>query len=178
MGDFMHKLLICLASVSLLTVVPVTAMAETVAVPAVEDAVTARKVALIKRYFKAIEMDNLIGSMMQSMMPALAEQQRASSGASAEESKMVTDAVIETMAEITPIYMDKLSVIYADAFTEDELVQMVAFYESPVGQSIVKKTPGLMPKTTQVMIELMPEIQSRMQTKMCKKIDCKTGKAK
>ncbi|CAL4867595.1 hypothetical protein MMA231_01853 [Asticcacaulis sp. MM231] len=174
----MRKFVICLASVSLLAVMPVAAMAQNSATPAVEDAVTARKVVLIKRYFKSIEMDKLIGSMMQSMLPALAEQQRASSGLTSEQSKMVTDAAVETMAEITPIYIDKLSVIYADAFTEDELVQMVAFYESPVGQSITKKTPTLIPKTTQVMMELMPEIQNRMQTKMCKKIDCSAGKAK
>lgn len=174
----MRKLLICLASVSLLAVMPAAAMAQTAATPTVEEALSARKVALIKRYFKAIEMDKLIGSMMQSMMPALAEQQRASSGLTSEQSKIVTDAVVETMAEITPIYIDKLSVIYADAFTEDELTQMVAFYEGPVGQSITKKTPGLIPKSTQVMMELVPEIQNRMQTKMCKKIDCKTGKTK
>lgn len=174
----MRKLLICLASVSMLAVMPAAAMAQNAATPGVEEGVTARKVALIKRYFKAIEMDKLIGSMLQSMLPALAEQQRASSGLTPEQSKIVTDSTVETMAEITPIYIDKLSVIYADGFTEEELVQMVAFYESPVGQSITKKTPGLMPKTTQVMMELMPEIQSRIQTKMCKKIDCKTGKTK
>ena len=174
----MRKLLICLASVSLLAVMPAAVMAQTAATPTVEEAVTARKVVLIKRYFKSIEMDKLIGTMMQSLLPALAEQQRASSGLTSEQSKTVTDAAVETMAEITPIYIDKLSVIYADAFTEDELIQMVAFYESPVGQSITKKTPGLVPKTTQVMMELMPEIQSRMQAKVCKKIDCNTGKAK
>ena len=166
----MRKLIIGLCALSILVLAPVTAMCETTA-PA--DAVTTRKIALTRRYFKAMEMDKLIGSMMQSMTPVMIEQQRkANPAVTAEQGKAISDSVIETMAAVTPAYIDKTIEVYADAFTEDELTEMVTFYESAVGQSIVHKTPALMPKTTQIMVDMIPELQTDMTKRLCKKIDC------
>ncbi len=168
----MRKIIIGLCALSVLAVAPVTALCETPA-PAVADAAMARKIALTKRYFKAMEMDKMIGSMMQSMIPVMIEQQRkANPSVTAEQGKAVSDSVIETMAAVTPTYIDRTIDVYADAFTEEELTEMVIFYEGPVGQSIVHKTPGLMPKTTQIMVDMIPELQADMKARLCKKIDC------
>lgn len=39
---------------------------------------------------------------------------------------------------------DKIAAIYANEFTEDELKQITAFYNSPVGQKVGQKLPSLM----------------------------------
>lgn len=39
---------------------------------------------------------------------------------------------------------DKMAVIYAEEFTEDELNQISVFYSSPIGQKVSSKLPALM----------------------------------
>lgn len=168
----MRKFIISLCVLSVVALAPATALCETPA-SVTTDAVLDRKIALTRRFFKAMEMDKMVGSMMQSMIPMMIEQQRkASPSVTAEQGKAISDSVIETMAAVTPAYIEKTIDVYADAFTEEELTGMVAFYESPIGQSIVHKTPGLMPKTTQIMMDMIPELQADMKTRLCKKIDC------
>ena len=55
---------------------------------------------------------------------------------------------------------------YADAFTEDELKGLVAFYNSPLGQKLVEKQPAVtekMGKLTQgKMMKVMPAIMQKI----------------
>jgi hypothetical protein len=159
--------------------IPQVVSAEAAPVAAATDAaVMARKEALVRRYFVAVNIDKTMDAMMKSMAPAMFEQMRKSNPSiTAETSKAVSDATIEAMAEIEPKYMSLLVDIYADAFTEDELTQLVDFYESPVGRSVTAKTPALAPKVTQVMVTLMPEIQASIKAKTCAKIACPTEKS-
>lgn len=56
--------------------------------------------------------------------------------------------------------------IYTDVFTEDEINELTAFYQSPLGRKMLQKTPALLQATverTQAMIRSrMPEIQNRL----------------
>ncbi|MFT5367755.1 MAG: hypothetical protein ACI8V2_002716 [Candidatus Latescibacterota bacterium] len=53
--------------------------------------------------------------------------------------------------------------LYADLFTEKELKDLTAFYESPVGQAFVKKQPELtqrsMMLSQQMMMKIIPKLQ-------------------
>lgn len=140
-----------------------------------QEKATPEKIALAKRYFKALEFDKLMDNMFKSMLPSLMEQQQIQMGLNSEKRVVVAEATAETMAEIMPVYMDRMYEAYAGILTEDELTQLVAFYESPLGQSVVKKTPQLSSKATEAMIPLMPEIQSRIEKKICAKVDCKAA---
>ncbi len=61
------------------------------------------------------------------------------------------------------LYVD----VYKDVFTEAEVNEMIAFYQSPLGRKMLKKMPELMQVTmekTQAMLSRnMPEFQKRLQ---------------
>jgi hypothetical protein len=52
--------------------------------------------------------------------------------------------------------------LYADAFSEEELEGILAFYKSPAGKAMVAKTPSLMQKATVVAQEKMTEAQPEL----------------
>jgi len=53
--------------------------------------------------------------------------------------------------------------LYADLFTEKELKDLTAFYESPVGQAYVRKQPELTQRSMilsqQMMMKIMPKLR-------------------
>lgn len=52
--------------------------------------------------------------------------------------------------------------IYRDTFTEKELKELIAFYESPTGKMYIRKTPVILDKTSMVMQQKMVSILTRM----------------
>ncbi len=51
--------------------------------------------------------------------------------------------------------------IYARSFTEDELKSMLAFYKSPVGQSVIDKLPAAMKMSMEYVQKRMPAMQEK-----------------
>lgn len=53
--------------------------------------------------------------------------------------------------------------IYAEVFTESEIKEITAFYQSPIGQKLIEKMPELTTKSMQLMqkrmVTIMPELQ-------------------
>ncbi len=53
--------------------------------------------------------------------------------------------------------------IYSETFTDEELDGLLAFYDSPTGRAMIKKTPELMAKSMAIgqaqMVDILPEIQ-------------------
>lgn len=49
--------------------------------------------------------------------------------------------------------------LYAGTYTEEELDGLIAFYKSPVGQTMLEKTPELMAKSTELTQQRMREVQ-------------------
>jgi len=60
--------------------------------------------------------------------------------------------------------------LYREAFTETEVREITAFYETPLGQRILDKTPALMQKasemTTRRVQAAMPQLIQRLQAAM------------
>jgi len=65
--------------------------------------------------------------------------------------------------QIRDLYAD----IYVEVFTEDELNELIQFYQSPLGQKVLKKMPELMQKSMEksqaLLQDKMPEFQKRLQ---------------
>jgi hypothetical protein len=59
----------------------------------------------------------------------------------------------------------------ATVFSVDELKALVAFYESPVGQSIIGKMPALGEISGKAVVELMPEMQADIEARVQRNID-------
>lgn len=49
-----------------------------------------------------------------------------------------------------PVWLDAAAQLYAKNYSEEELDALVAFYESPAGQSILKKQPQVMAQAMQL----------------------------
>jgi hypothetical protein len=73
------------------------------------------------------------------------------------------------------VLKDDFIKIYTDAFEEDELKEIKAFYETPIGKKMVKKMPELMSKGMQLgasrVQQNMPELQQMIQEEAQKKAD-------
>lgn len=54
--------------------------------------------------------------------------------------------------------------IYRETFTEEELQNLIAFYESPTGKMFIRKMPLLTDKTSGLMRQKMVSILNRMNT--------------
>ena len=69
--------------------------------------------------------------------------------------------------------MDQTARLYAQAFTEDELKQALAFYKSPLGRKIVAQEPVIfddsLHRVQQWANRLSEEVMSRMRAEMKKK---------
>jgi hypothetical protein len=168
----MRKLILAGVTVLALSLASTHMAAAQAAAPTAEGA-TPEKVALVKRYFAAMHFNQMISGMMHQMMPAMMAQMRKSQP-SVTDAQMqgITDAATETMDDYAPKMTDAMIPIYAETFTTDELTKLDAFYESPVGQSILAKTPVAMQKMMPVMMQMMPDMQADMKKRICTKIDC------
>ncbi len=145
--------------------------------PPAAGAPNARSEALVRRYFAAIKFEALMNTMMSSMIPMLTENMAKSQpGVTAEQRAMISSTVTSVMREVMlPRMIDRIVPLYAQTYSQDELEAIVAFYESPAGRAITEKTPSLAPKTTEVLRELMPEMNAELLSRLCAKMDCRGG---
>lgn len=91
----------------------------------------------------------------------------------AEIAKAITDQVLKVSNEIVMAKLSWTSMeaeytrLYMKAFTEEEVRGMTAFYQSPLGQKVLDKTPALMGEimhmTATKMGTVLPEIETATQ---------------
>ena len=53
--------------------------------------------------------------------------------------------------------------IYADTFTQEEVDGLIAFYDGPIGQSLIAKTPELTLRSLQMMQQRMGPVLQRVE---------------
>jgi hypothetical protein len=149
---------------------PAASLAQAAAPPAV----SAKSEALVRRYLKAIHFERLMDTMISAMLPVMSDQvAQQHPSLTSEQRAMISEVVRDTMREdLMPKMLEKMVPIYAQTFTESELEAIVAFYETPVGQSMIEKTPSLAPKSAEVVRELMPEMQKDVLIRLCARITC------
>ncbi|MDI7776500.1 DUF2059 domain-containing protein [Asticcacaulis sp. EMRT-3] len=173
------------AAVCLMVAMPQLALAQaaaqatgTASDPASDTGATPAKLALVKHMFAAMHTDTMIKQMMGQMTPGLVAGLRKSnpqlSDADADKMQKVMAITGEVMSSYMPKMMDSMAEAYADIFTTDELTAMDHFYESPVGQSMLAKTPQVMAKITPAIGEMMPQMGAEIQKRVCAEIGCPT----
>ncbi len=127
-----------------------------------------------RELLKASQAEKLMDEMM-GQMDGIMDQSYAAAGLP-EEAKAEWDEVktgiIDWMAEflnwkeMEPMYVE----IYTSVFTEEELREITAFYQSPIGQKMTAKMPALTQKSMEItmdrMQKKMPELQNRMNEKI------------
>lgn len=176
-----RKFISALSAGALLFASPVAALCQAAPPPTAgatasgdtDAAAYARKLVLARRYMKAARMDEIMTLSMKGMGASMIEQMEAQFP---DMPKGYSKAVVEAMGESTAAMMkdmsDRMIPIIARVYTEDELTKISEFMESPVGQSMIDKTPQLSAAMAQSMPQVMGDFQADFQARLCRKIDC------
>lgn len=137
------------------------------------DAPSPHALELAKRYFADLHMDRMMDTMVHNMLPiVMAQLAKQAPQLTDAQRQAVADAAAESTADLMGKLMDRMAPLFASTFSEKELQDLVTFYESPTGQSMMSKMPTLMAKMQPTMAELMPQMQDDMKRRLCAKLDC------
>jgi hypothetical protein len=170
------------AAACLLMAAPHMASAQTESAPAAAaDAATPEKLAVTHRMFEAMHLDAMMQGMMQQMTPAMVEGLKKAhpelTDADSAKMQKVMAIVMEVDQAYLPKILDATAEAYAEVFTMDELKAMDAFYESPVGQSMLAKTPQVMSKVMASLPAFMPDMMADTQKRVCAELGCPANKS-
>ena len=151
-------------SLALLFAFSPLAIAQTAAQPPAAESASA---ADVDRLLQAMDMKTMMAGMMQQMQGAQEKMLTDAFGADLDEAKRAR--MQEAMATSSTIIQKHLSwealepvvrKVYAQVFSKREVQAMTAFYVSPEGASILKKSPQAMALTMQ---EIQPAMLAAMQ---------------
>ncbi|MBO9709968.1 MAG: DUF2059 domain-containing protein [Caulobacter sp.] len=127
--------------------------------------------ALAQRYFEVIHYDQLLKQTMSGMIPAMTEAMRKQSPSlTAEQSQIVSEVVVEASQEVVGKLKGPMIDAMAEVFTEQELRDLVTFYESASGQALLTKSPELTKRLVVQMPTVMSDMQTSVRTKLCARL--------
>ena len=122
---------------------------------------------LAERYLELTQGGDLVKQMRGQM-----EQNYGASGMPAEQRDWMVDSMADLLAEVMTLAIEELRDDVADSFTVDELETAIAFYDSPMGRSIVRKQVDMNMELQQVMMPLLMPRMASMMEKFCLRFDC------
>lgn len=138
---------------------------------------SAKALALTRRMVAAMHVEQTMAPLIRSVLQQEVDMTVAQRKTLSDQQKtMLSGALTEAVGEVVDSglmsrVVDKLVPAYAEVYSEQELQAVVDFYESPIGQSVLKKMPLLGPAATKVMVEIAPEIQADLAARIAKKLD-------
>lgn len=158
-----------LAAVVLTCAAPVVAKAATPpsAVVAQDGELEARR-ALVRRYFEVAQFDKVMNTMMEAMATPMVANMRLPQ----DKVPVVREAFLVAVGNVMPQMMDAYVDQYAGAFTRPELEDLVAFYESPTGRSIMTKTVALTRDAGVMLERFQPIFDAEIRRQVCARIEC------
>jgi hypothetical protein len=133
---------------------------------------SARQTELAHRYIAAVHMDRNMDATMKAMMPTMLAGIPQGDAAQEARRRAVAEVLPQVMSEMMSKMLTRMEPIVAETFSENELADLVKFYESPTGQAVIDKTPQLAMRMAPLMRELMPEMTKELMAKVCAKTDC------
>lgn len=123
---------------------------------------------LVRRYFAAIQFEKLTTGMMESMLAGMDSDPRIP----ADKRELVRQSAMEAFGEVMPQMVEATVEVYAVEFSLDELPQLVAFYESPVGRSMTTKAVMLAQRSNEIFGRFQPLMEQEMMRRLCARTDC------
>jgi hypothetical protein len=165
-------------------IVAVALSAGLCAAPALAQEPSAKAIALAKRYVAAAEARKILEDEGPTVARYMISKVPAPAGGEAKATEVkqaMLDAATEAVHAKVPEFLDKTALIYAHVFTEKELTDIDAFYDSPSGKAFVAKTGDAAGPMAALIQSLGDDIQRDTWRKFCAKEpdSCKaTGAAK
>ena len=115
---------------------------------------------------KASEMGAQMGSMMAQQIAQMSGAE--TNEALARSAEIAATVVQEVLADAS--LLDEIIPIYEKYFTHEEVQQLLAFHESPIGKKSIEVMPQLMAEGMQVgqrwAMRVMPEVQEKVLAQM------------
>jgi hypothetical protein len=86
--------------------------------------------------------------------------------------RQFVSSVSAGMDAAVPQLIEATTLATARVFTTQELRDLVAFYGTPSGQSMVAKMPMLMQQVTPVVFQIMPTVYQAAEADYCRHLTC------
>lgn len=126
------------------------------------------RLALANKFVMLMQGEELTAAMtqmMDMMIPPIDD-------VSDEEAAEIRAVAVEVSQSMMPRMFEAMAPVYADIFTLEELRGLVAFYESDLGQSLMRKSYQAMPRLNEAAMSVMPEMLTGMGDTMCDRLEC------
>jgi len=166
----MRLMIACAAAALLATALPVdTARAAQAPPPAT--APSERQTELTRRYLNLMMTDQFESVIHQMLGAELANDEGMQALPEADR-RFIVSLTAELTGDMVPQMITEMVPVYAAVFTEEELVALVAFYETPLGRSIAEKSVRVMPEADRAVMALVPQMLEKMAMRMCQHYGC------
>lgn len=146
---------------SFATVAP--ALAQSASPSASNPAELEQRVSMARRYMAAIQFEKLMRGVTQASYSQIFEE----AGLTPEKRVHLQQVFDESFAAVMPLLVDTTAALYAESFTLDELTQVVAFYESPVGRSLTVKSVMLTQRSNEIYAAITPRLEEEIMRRLC-----------
>jgi hypothetical protein len=154
----MLRILRCLAIVAALAAAPATA----------QDGPPIDRQALAERYIALSVGDNLGKSIEAYVGELLAAEGEAEPGHVTWAEENLPGLILAMVDDL----MRQLAPIYAEVLTEEELEALIAFYETPIGREVARKTVILSVQTEPLVQAAIERYVGEFATKFCARFEC------
>jgi hypothetical protein len=124
----------------------------------------------LTKLFDLMDTEKMIDGMMDNMIPALKQQasgQIKGDDAEVKFNKYIDFMMNEVKELSKKLVNEEMVTIYDKHFTQDEIKDLIKFYESPTGKKMLEKTPEITKDLmNSMMTKYMPEFQERLTKKL------------
>jgi hypothetical protein len=136
-------------------------------------AASPRQLELAGQLLGATGVDTAMAAMMHNMTAQIAASANRNLSPQAQaKAEIIAQAEDHMFAKLTPRIVEMMRTAYARTFSEQELSDLIAFYQTPAGREAVTKMPQLLSSVTSQMLEMMPQIRRDMGEEICAKLAC------
>ena len=113
------------------------------------DGVTPEKIELTHKLMVTMDIENTMKTRIDAMMKMMSKaMSQAEPNMSARDTQDFIDIENKFLNAYTPKMLDVMIKVYPEVYTEQELKDMLAFYQTPTGQAILKKGPLILERST------------------------------
>ena len=128
------------------------------------------RLALAREYVQESHMDAVMRGAFANMAKSLP--QKAADSATGAKTRQFMNSVSVGMDATVPQLVEATTQATARVFTTQELKDLVAFYRTSSGQSMVAKMPLLMQQMTVGIFQIMPTVYQAAETDYCSHVTC------
>ncbi len=142
------------------------------------DGVTPEKVELTHKLLTIMDINKMLKTTVDASMQMAAQSLHDTPGMSDDDIKDALGMETDMLNKYMPKMVDAMAQVYPKVFTEQELKDMVAFYETPTGKAVLQKMPLVMKEAGPVMQPVLTEMKNDMLARMNDLIKKKMNEAK